>query len=80
MALPALMRIAQAPGLDRKELQSLEDQLNSRIDAAEAAGYQVMSLFELGESSTHEKPSAPVADDEPPAVEEETEEPVKKTT
>jgi hypothetical protein len=61
-------------------LQQLEEQIRSRIDAAEAAGYQVMALFELGEAKADEKLPPPVSGDEPPLVEEEQEEPVKKTT
>jgi hypothetical protein len=60
-------------------LRELELQVRSRIDAAEAAGYQVMALFELGEGQGAQKLPSPVSGDEPP-VEEEPAEPVKKTT
>jgi len=49
MALPALVRIAESPSTEAKTIGELESQLRSRINAAEQAGYQVMSLFELGE-------------------------------
>src|SRR5579884_1649510 len=49
MALPALVRIAESPTTEAKAVAELESQLRSRINAAEQAGYQVMSLFELGE-------------------------------
>jgi glycosidase len=79
MALPALVRIAESSSLDRNQLRELELQVRSRIDAAEAAGYQVMALFELGEGQGAQKLPSPVSGDEPP-VEEEPAEPVKKTT
>src|SRR5581483_8413345 len=49
MALPALVRIAESRTTEAKAVGELESQLRSRINAAEQAGYQVMSLFELGE-------------------------------
>ena len=79
MALPALVRIAESPAFERQELHALEMQLKSRIDAAEAAGYQVMALFELGESHSGQKSPAPAVET-PAAVEEESAEPVKKAT
>ena len=48
MALPALLRVSESPTTDAKAIADLEAQLNSRMDAAERAAYQVMSLFELG--------------------------------
>jgi hypothetical protein len=49
MALPALVRIAESGAIDSKAVVELEAQLSSRMKAAEAAAYQVMSLFELGD-------------------------------
>jgi hypothetical protein len=49
MALPALVRIAESTTPEAKWVGELESQLRARINAAEQAGYQVMSLFELGE-------------------------------
>jgi hypothetical protein len=65
MALPALVRIAQSPASNTKALRELELQIQSRIDAAEAAGYQVMALFELGEGVGSEKLKEPPTVDEP---------------
>ena len=69
MALPALARIAESPTSEPKSLRELELQIKSRINAAEAAGYQVMALFELGESGAEEAPSS-VSSDESPVEEE----------
>jgi hypothetical protein len=49
MALPSLVRIAESPIAEAKAVRELESQLRARISAAEQAGYQVMSLFEMGE-------------------------------
>jgi len=57
MALPALVRIAESPTADTKSLRELQAQIQSRIDAAGAAQYQVMALFELGESGTDKAPT-----------------------
>jgi hypothetical protein len=78
MALPALIRIAGSATLDRNAVSQLEEQIKSRIGAAEAAGYQVMALFELGEGRGNEKLLPPVSGDDPPIFDEDTEEPVKK--
>jgi hypothetical protein len=80
MALPALVSIAEAKTFDHKALQHLEEQIRARIDAAEAVGYQVMALFELGEGKPDGKLPLPISGDEPPLVEDEQGEPVKKTT
>ena len=69
MALPALARIAESPTSEPKSLRELELQIKSRINAAEAAEYQVMALFELGESGAEEAPSS-VSSDESPVEEE----------
>ena len=74
MALPALIRIAESPTPDPQKLHELELQIESRIDAAEATGYQVMALFELGEGSGSQGLPAVVDDDEPPVNEPEEEE------
>ncbi|PYY19740.1 MAG: hypothetical protein DMG60_03120, partial [Acidobacteria bacterium] len=73
MALPALIRIAESPTPDPQKLHELELQIESRIDAAEAAGYQIMALFELGEGSVPKEPP-PVADDDQPPINEAEEE------
>ena len=70
MALPALARIAESPTSEPKSLRELELQIKSRVNAAEAAGYQVMALFELGESGAEEAPSSVSSDES--AVEEES--------
>jgi len=49
MALPALLRLSELEIPEPKKLHELELQIESRMDAAESAGYQVMALFELGE-------------------------------
>ena len=62
-ALPALLRIAELATPDPRKLHELELQIESRIDAAEAAGYQVAALFELGEGTAPQE-SSPVLGDE----------------
>ena len=62
-ALPALLRIAELATPDPRKLHEIELQIESRIDAAEAAGYQVAALFELGEGTAPQE-SSPVLGDE----------------
>jgi hypothetical protein len=69
MALPALLRIAESQTPDPRKLHELELQIESRMDAAEAAGYQVMALFELGEGAPPQEP-ATVLDNEQMPVNE----------
>ena len=57
MALPALLRIAESQTPDPRKLHELELQIESRIDAAEAVGYQVMALFELGDGVGQQEPA-----------------------
>ena len=57
MALPALLRIAESQAPDPRKLHELELQIESRIDAAEAVGYQVMALFELGDGVGQQEPA-----------------------
>jgi hypothetical protein len=78
MALPALVRIAESPVPNRDEMRDLEMQLKSRIDAADAAEYQIMALFELGESRAESKPEPDVTGDSRPIISGEQEEPMKK--
>jgi glycosidase len=59
MAMPALARIAESPAPEPKATRELERQIQSRIDAAKAAGYQIMSLFELGERPETERAALP---------------------
>jgi hypothetical protein len=49
MALPALVRIAKRATPDKKAIEKLEHEIESRIDAAARAEYQIMSLFEMGD-------------------------------
>lgn len=49
MALPALVRVAKRTTLDKKAIEKLEHEIDSRIDAAAKADYQIMALFEMGE-------------------------------
>ena len=67
MALPALARIAESQTPDPHRLHELELQIESRIDAAESAGYQVMALFELGEGNGPPEPPPVPDEDQPPA-------------
>lgn len=73
MALPALVRIAESGAIDSKAVVELEAQLSSRMKAAEAAAYQVMSLFEVGdEPGTTSAGKDQAAPSEPLEAEEET--------
>jgi hypothetical protein len=73
MALPALVRVAESPTVDSKLVAELEAQLSSRMKAAGAAAYQVMSLFEVGsEPETASPHKEPVAPSQAPQGEEET--------
>jgi len=55
MALPALVRIAKRATPDKTAIEKLEHEIESRIDAAARAEYQIMALFEMGE----EQPATP---------------------
>jgi hypothetical protein len=62
-------------------LRELDLQIRSRIDAAEAAGYQVMALFELGEgTAAHEAKEPPTVDEPVVAAEDREVEKVPKRT
>jgi len=63
MALPALLRLSELEIPEPKRLHELELQIESRMDAAEAAGYQVMALFELGESPVRQDPEIRLNDE-----------------
>ena len=56
MALPALLRLSELEVPEPKRLHELEIEIESRMDAAESAGYQVMALFELGEGPAQQDP------------------------
>jgi hypothetical protein len=72
MALPALLRIAESPTPDPRKLHELELQIESRIDAAEAVGYQVTALFELGEGAGPQEPATVVDNEQIPVEDQES--------
>jgi hypothetical protein len=82
MAVPALARIAESPTPDSSAARELERQIQSRIDAAEAAGYQIMSLFELGEGAARDEAVKPRATSESllGKPEEDAQEPAQRKT
>jgi glycosidase len=82
MALPALVRIAESRTTEPNAARELERQIQSRIDAAEAAGYQIMSLFELGEGAARDESVKPNTASESllRKLQEDAEEPVQKKT
>ena len=51
MALPALTRIAKRETPDKRAIEKLEKEIQSRSDAAAKAEYQIMALFETGEDA-----------------------------
>jgi hypothetical protein len=57
MAIPALLRISAASGRPGDAVTELERQIQSRIEAAAAAKYQVMSLFEIGAGKSEKSPT-----------------------
>jgi hypothetical protein len=80
MSVPAMIAMAEAPNLDIRAVSELERQIKARMDAAEAAGYQMLALFELGENRPAEEVPQPVTGDAALVVDEEHPEPVKKTS
>lgn len=56
MALPALARIGRRETPDKKAIEKLEHEIESRIDAAAKAEYQIMALFEVGEEERATSP------------------------
>jgi len=72
MAFPALLRIAESSTPDPRKLHELELQIESRIDAAGGAAYQVAALFELGEGTGPQEPSGAVDNEQIPVEDQES--------
>jgi hypothetical protein len=57
MALPALLRIADAPKPDPYAVESLEEQIHKRTKAAADAEYQIDGLFTAPKETKEKQPS-----------------------
>jgi hypothetical protein len=57
MALPALLRIAAAPKIDRTAIEALEEQIQARTEAAAEAEYQIDGLFTVAKGTKEKQPS-----------------------
>jgi hypothetical protein len=81
MALPALTLIAEAEIPNKRAVARLEREIQSRIEAAASAGYQIMALFETGEVAEQEdSPKQSFTPKKPTLLPEEKAEPVHKKT
>ena len=79
MALPALTLIAEAEQPSQRAIARLEHEIQSRIDAAAAVGYQIMALFEMGEPlEPDEQPQARSSSEKQTAIEPDAEPAHKK--